>query len=50
MRRRFEIKDQQSLGELEVVVRKVWNELTLDTIKALVAEMPVRLIEVIRNE
>jgi hypothetical protein len=50
MKRRVEIENPQSRGELEAVVRNVWDDLTLDTINALVAEMPRRLIEVIRNE
>jgi hypothetical protein len=50
MKRRVEIENPKSLVELEAVVRKVWDDLTLDTINALAPEMPMRLIEVIRNE
>jgi hypothetical protein len=50
MKSRVEIENQLSRRELESVVRKVWDDLTLDTINASVAGMPWRLIEVVRNK
>jgi hypothetical protein len=47
IKRRVEIDNPQSRGELEAAGRKPWGDLTLETITALVSKMLQRLIEII---
>jgi enamine deaminase RidA (YjgF/YER057c/UK114 family) len=51
MKRRIERHHSpiRTVAQLREVVQNVWAELTIDTINALVEEMPRRLIAVIRN-
>jgi hypothetical protein len=50
MKRRVEIENPQSASDLEDTVQRVWDNLGVDLINSLVAEMPRRLVQVIANE
>ena len=50
MKLRVDQQEPRTLQELKQIILDVWQNLTLETINSLVAEMPQRLIQVIANE
>jgi hypothetical protein len=50
MKRQVEIENPQSAFALEQVVQRVWDNLGLELINSLVAELPRLLIQVIAEE
>ena len=49
IKRRIEAENPNDISELKILIQRVWDELTFQTINALIDDMPRRLIDVIKN-